>query len=196
MLQKKDFAPILKSVLEKHVKPHILSNGFKKCGLFPWNPNSIESFFESYIGKDKLQAFRNTEEWNGQEVDKSLFQIWNKMTSDALGNVPFQEIFNNTQTSNTNPLQIIHNENELQVSVCSDPHSSDMSISENSPDNQISEPPPEAISQQNEPDTNISEKPMHIMNKESIPSPIKRSLFYPEENKSITKKKKEKFRQL
>lgn len=39
---KKDFASILKKVIDETVKPETLINGFKACGLYPWNPTSID----------------------------------------------------------------------------------------------------------------------------------------------------------
>lgn len=33
---KKDFAPILKKVIDETVKAETLINGFKACGLYPW----------------------------------------------------------------------------------------------------------------------------------------------------------------
>lgn len=41
-LTKKHFAPILKMVIDKTVRPDIITNGFRACGLYPWNPNAID----------------------------------------------------------------------------------------------------------------------------------------------------------
>ncbi|CAG4949152.1 unnamed protein product [Colias eurytheme] len=38
MLKKKDFAKLLHEVMGNTISKSILANGFKKCGLFPWNP--------------------------------------------------------------------------------------------------------------------------------------------------------------
>jgi len=45
---KKDFAPILKKVIDETVKAETLINGFKACGLYPWNPDSID--FKKCLG--------------------------------------------------------------------------------------------------------------------------------------------------
>jgi len=39
---KKNFAPILKKVIDETVKAETLINGFKACGLYLWNPDSID----------------------------------------------------------------------------------------------------------------------------------------------------------
>ncbi|KAF2903202.1 hypothetical protein ILUMI_02982 [Ignelater luminosus] len=38
---KETFAPILQCVLEKSINPKIIANGFRACGLNPWNPDAI-----------------------------------------------------------------------------------------------------------------------------------------------------------
>jgi hypothetical protein len=41
-LKKKDFAPLLAAAIEKAVKPEVLQNGFRKCGLFPYDVSAID----------------------------------------------------------------------------------------------------------------------------------------------------------
>lgn len=40
-LKKKDFAKLLKEVMEESLTPSILVNGFRKCGLVPGNPEAV-----------------------------------------------------------------------------------------------------------------------------------------------------------
>lgn len=40
-LKKKDFAKLLKEVMEESLTPSILVSGFRKCGLVPWNPEAV-----------------------------------------------------------------------------------------------------------------------------------------------------------
>lgn len=47
---KNDFAPILDKVLNSTIKPEVLINGFRACGLFPWNVNNID--FKKCLGKN------------------------------------------------------------------------------------------------------------------------------------------------
>lgn len=49
-MTKKDFAPILDAVLKTTVKSSTLINGFKACGLFPWNPDQID--YKKCLGKN------------------------------------------------------------------------------------------------------------------------------------------------
>lgn len=39
---KKHFAPMLKNVIDKYIKRDTIINGFRTCGLFPFNANSID----------------------------------------------------------------------------------------------------------------------------------------------------------
>lgn len=47
---KKDFAPILEKVINETINPDILKNGFRACGLYPWNPDNIN--FNKCLGKN------------------------------------------------------------------------------------------------------------------------------------------------
>lgn len=49
-MTKKDFAPILDKVLKNTVKSSVLINGFKACGLLPWNKNQID--YQKCLGKN------------------------------------------------------------------------------------------------------------------------------------------------
>lgn len=50
-LTKEMFAPLLKEVVDKSISPSTIINGFKACGLFPWDKNSI-NFFKC-LGRSK-----------------------------------------------------------------------------------------------------------------------------------------------
>lgn len=41
-LTKYNFAPILKKVMDESLKKETIENGFRKCGLIPWNPDAID----------------------------------------------------------------------------------------------------------------------------------------------------------
>ncbi|XP_050552311.1 uncharacterized protein LOC118281061 [Spodoptera frugiperda] len=49
-LTKIDFGPILSAALDNYIKPSSIVNGFKSCGLCPWNPNAID--FSKCLGKN------------------------------------------------------------------------------------------------------------------------------------------------
>ncbi|XP_059047564.1 uncharacterized protein LOC131842986 [Achroia grisella] len=107
MLKKKDFAKLLHEVMGNTISKSILANGFKKCGLFPWNPLEVKvplesvsekqdiseqihylkgglNFLSESISPEKLVAFDATlDEWSGDLADLSLFNLWKK-TKDEL----------------------------------------------------------------------------------------------------------------
>ncbi|KAF2889645.1 hypothetical protein ILUMI_16528, partial [Ignelater luminosus] len=47
---KETFPPILQCVLEKSINPNIIVNGFRTCGLNPWNPDAIN--YSKCLGKN------------------------------------------------------------------------------------------------------------------------------------------------
>lgn len=91
-LKKKDFPSLLQTAINK-IEPSILKNGFKKCGLVPWNPKAINlpislpspptqadrnkvrafiTYLETEIGPEKLSQFRSNEgDWKGSKEDLS-----------------------------------------------------------------------------------------------------------------------------
>lgn len=51
---KVDFTPILQNVIKETITPDILKNGFRGCGLYPWNPNNIN--FDKCLGTNLVAA--------------------------------------------------------------------------------------------------------------------------------------------
>lgn len=51
---KVDFALILQNVIKETITPDILKNGFRACGLYPWNPNNIN--FDKCLGTNLVAA--------------------------------------------------------------------------------------------------------------------------------------------
>lgn len=89
----------------------MLSNGFKKCGLFPWNPQAVVipdqglsqeqernstvmktqylkrglNFLNDMMGAEKVAIFEASEgTWNGDPLDTSLFKLWKKIKIEKL----------------------------------------------------------------------------------------------------------------
>ena len=42
ILKKKDFPKLLKKVVKETITQPILCNGFRKCGLYSWNPQAVQ----------------------------------------------------------------------------------------------------------------------------------------------------------
>lgn len=101
-LKKLNFAKLLSKVIEETYRPEILTNGFRACGLVPWDTTQVKvagqtsllneennqttnsgkkssemylKFFwlESLIGREKLIAFKNEQYI---ETDKGLYEVW------------------------------------------------------------------------------------------------------------------------
>lgn len=103
-LSKKEFAGLLKVVISKSVRPEIIINGFRACGLYPWEPSSIDfskclgkkkletnilsqtqtndenvlkfSKFKEIIGSTKVNLFTNTNVQFKTKEDKILYDLW------------------------------------------------------------------------------------------------------------------------
>lgn len=59
-LKKRHFAMLLDSAIKKSVLPNVLQNGFRKCGIYPWNVESINFNLVSPKALLNSQAVTNT----------------------------------------------------------------------------------------------------------------------------------------
>lgn len=104
-LKRDNFCPLLDTVLKSSIKSTTLKNGFRACGLFPFDFNAITyfktrnsegksqpqkeisgnlenmskhlEFIQSQIGTEKLALFNSSGiTWNGNIKDSSLFYFW------------------------------------------------------------------------------------------------------------------------
>ncbi|CAK1579786.1 unnamed protein product [Parnassius mnemosyne] len=104
-LRKIHFCPLLNKVLKDTLTPAIFQNGFRKCGLMPWNPDEVccipepltndladlqamakikeleigINFLDKYIDAEKIYQFKGCNEWLGVKEDISLFQFYKKV---------------------------------------------------------------------------------------------------------------------
>lgn len=137
------FAPILETTFKKMEKiPDIIKNGFRTCGLVPFNADNIRysKYFktvgdntstenvqqqavddisvlkclESKIAEDTLAMFQSSgENWDGPIEDKSLFFVWRNIRSRVKqGGTPTTLIQNN-QVAQT-PSTPVSSENNLE----------------------------------------------------------------------------------
>lgn len=106
-LKRDNFCPILNEAL-KNITPDILKNGFRRCGLCPFDANALDYaqlprdqnlenatrpagpsnpkilehliFFEDNIPSEKLAQFKYSgDAWTGPLEDTSLFDFWHKL---------------------------------------------------------------------------------------------------------------------
>ncbi|XP_022177727.1 uncharacterized protein LOC111038801 [Myzus persicae] len=93
---KKDFAPILDAVLKTTVKSSTPINGFKACGLFPWNPDEIDYKkcleFSDIIGIETLEKFNNIENIVETENQSEEFFILYRIYEQLKGNQQNSEV--------------------------------------------------------------------------------------------------------
>ncbi|CAI6354541.1 unnamed protein product [Macrosiphum euphorbiae] len=89
---KKDFAPILDAVLKTTVKSSTLINGFKACGLFPWNPDQID--YKKCLGKNYFSTINETT--TTINIANNIKNLNLKEFSDIIG-IETLEKFNNIE---------------------------------------------------------------------------------------------------
>lgn len=101
-ITKEKFASILKRVVDKVIRPEILINGFRACGLYPWDPNSIDytkclgysknknnykpleyEKFCKIVGKDRIKRFEDASCINNDDNLECLYRIWLQYESSA-----------------------------------------------------------------------------------------------------------------
>lgn len=112
-IKKYQFADVLKYTFENMKVDKILQNGFKTCGLYPFNENAINyekvfdkitktsskekntlinhthneaiGLIENMIGKEKLLIFKSyvCRQWAGKKEDENLFYLWYDLLSAA-----------------------------------------------------------------------------------------------------------------
>ncbi|KAJ8941959.1 hypothetical protein NQ314_010178 [Rhamnusium bicolor] len=197
-LKRENFGPLLKVVMEQSIKPDIITNGFRTCGLFPLDANGIPyhkyfkkveniptsntrmddtfqtttkilQFLEHKIDEEKIKSFRESgEPWQGDIEDTSLYTLWRKLTSEV-------------NESNIGQVDKVHEaENVIEgtnhvdtVPACQDVINETMS-------NDISELP--IAMEEKTPEKRavvILDNVLNLTNFTNVPSPFKSSLFWP-----------------
>ncbi|XP_071052611.1 uncharacterized protein [Onthophagus taurus] len=104
---KLEFPFVLKGNLEE-IEPKILQEGFKKSGLVPFSPKSLQTefafsentkqneatstkeniyelkagleFLEKYVDNEKIEQFKTSNVWKGDLCDLGLFNLWKKIS--------------------------------------------------------------------------------------------------------------------
>lgn len=107
ILKKIHFSPLLRQTLEKRISPQILQNGFRKCGIYPWDPKAVDiatkkenarvlnvnnakltelqkglHFVEKFISQDKVETFKKCSVWSGDIADQSLFEFYTSILKE------------------------------------------------------------------------------------------------------------------
>ena len=106
-LKRENFAPLLQITLDKTLTSGMFVNGFRKCGIYPFDADSVDysrllrnvqpeekfqnpetikhiNFIENKLGP-KLQQFQNCQKglWNGNIEDKALYEFWRSLREDV-----------------------------------------------------------------------------------------------------------------
>lgn len=102
-----NFAPLIENAFQA-ANEDVLKNGFKKCGIYPFDKESIDYtkclshvsrvidkpchfktehllFLESMFPSSRVNQFRESgEQWSGDESAKELFDVWKKIKTYIL----------------------------------------------------------------------------------------------------------------
>lgn len=191
-IRKSDFSPLLAKTLEERLDISVLRNGFRKCGLVPWNPEEVcvpihnqsisikenkdsqqkvlelqkgKLFLEKYIEPEKIQQFNtHTDMWTGPAEDLSLYNLYMKILRDI--KKIQQEETNIISESENNPVPSTSS-NKTPIKILSDT----IIIPASTPSDDNT---PTPVLQSIENKTPIEQ------NNVIIPSPFKRALTWPE----------------
>ncbi|KAI4472143.1 homeobox-like domain superfamily [Holotrichia oblita] len=133
-LKRENFALLLKKVIDDTITSEIIKSGFKTCGLFPLNPDSVpyQKYFklkqiatdigkvmqpisrkylqvlEERIGIQKITEFKAAGDmWQGDVCDTSLFTLWRQFSSEVDTSSDMLGAHTELASSNINNSEII-----------------------------------------------------------------------------------------
>ncbi|KAF6211778.1 hypothetical protein GE061_012293 [Apolygus lucorum] len=218
-LKKKDFAPLLKEVLSEAITYPTVANGFRKCGLYPWDQNALPLFSENisssssgkkafdskevllglsvlehFMGEENVKKFKRSPSGTENIADESLFRVWNKMRS-FFGNPINQEL----PPAQQEEVRVLDFQNSDEI-VIDDPAT--VTLPQENDQAIISAPqeddPALASTPQKVPSTTRSDQhqlitvqaAVHAPN--NLPSPFKKALIWPEVIKNTINNKRKK----
>lgn len=152
-VQKEDIANLLYKTLNNLNVKDILKNGFRRCGLYPFNANAvdytkvitlkrshvetIEQYSEQYknalecieknMSKDTLDSFKKqkSKNWTGNIEDKNLFELWSKLSKTNCDETEIDNIVQEVEFKNMSV-----NEEEIPILKETD---ADMNMEEGDP---------------------------------------------------------------
>lgn len=99
-ITKVNFASLLEEALKKSIKPETLINGFKACGVVPFNPDAID--YDKCLGSDKHNKAKNHQ--NQERV--LTFSQFSQIV--GLTKLTQLETYKNLESTNED-FQILHN---------------------------------------------------------------------------------------
>lgn len=147
ILRKVNFCPLLNKVLNDALTTEIFQNGFRKCGLVPWNPDEVccslepqnyeetelteiqkmakikelelgKKFLEKYIQSEKIAEFKNCKEWVGPKEDIELFKFY-KNVEKSLDELTSPNLFLEPNLPNTSETSpsLITNDHNFEATL-------------------------------------------------------------------------------
>lgn len=105
-LTKLEFVPILKTAIKGSLKPDTIINGFRACGLQPWNTDALD--YTKCLGDSKGKQTGQSQP-SGNDIDQH-----NQMTKDDFINIVGKETINKL---NRKDLNTIHDASKLLQSL-------------------------------------------------------------------------------
>ncbi|KAG5887835.1 hypothetical protein JTB14_022692 [Gonioctena quinquepunctata] len=92
ILKRRHFCPLLNEALQEKVTTSVLINGFRKCGLFPWNPDVVHTFFPKISKKDHTTNKKSSVGDQGDGyLDVKQFENSLKRYPDILDNMQMKK---------------------------------------------------------------------------------------------------------
>lgn len=141
-LKRENFDPLLQKNLETTLTTNMFVNGFRKCGIHPFNADAVDysrllrnvepeervqntdtikhiHFIEKKLG-NKLQQFQNCHSgmWDGNGEDKALYEFWKSLRNENVNTGTEINLGNNNNTENKNWMDLDNLLNDNSVVDC------------------------------------------------------------------------------
>lgn len=90
VLKRKDFAKLLHEVIDKAVADTTLINGFRKCGLVPWNPRAVQiSNAECKDNSERVLYLKRGLQFLNENIKIETLRDFQSTTGPWLGDVSY-----------------------------------------------------------------------------------------------------------
>lgn len=106
----KDFAPLLKGVLDIHLRQNTIKSGFEKSGLFPWNPDAVDYSKCLNLGRPKQEEARSS--------NMMSYDMFSNMCGEEFLSGLEHQTVNNFKTVFSRLMQFFKMSDNMDVDFC------------------------------------------------------------------------------
>lgn len=211
ILKKKDFPKLLKEVIDTTLNATIFENGFRKCGLFPWNPEIVSvplnnegdqltnveerkrflkeglRFLNLSIPQSKLITFRNGDKNELDEKDMSLFELWQNTKLEIESGLINTSVINDPTKESSEDISLLLSTEASGITTLASGGINECNNKINEDNNLASENNTSTVFEESsENGTNLCQTGPSLVSAK-IPSPFKRHFYYNKDQEELKK---------